>query len=71
MENINNANGNAKSAESHLNKGNALFDQGDYESAISEYDKAINLNPNSAFAYFKRGNAKNKIGPISRGYFRL
>ena len=62
MENINNTDSNAESAESHLDKGNTLYDQGDYESAISEYDKALNLNRNLADAYFKRGAAKDEIG---------
>ena len=62
MENTNNTNGNVESAESYLDKGNALSDQGDYESAISAYDKALDLNPNLAVAYFKRGFAKDEIG---------
>ena len=61
MENINNTNGNAESAEIHLDKGNALSDQGDHESAISAYDKALDLNPNLAVAYYNRGIAKGQI----------
>ena len=52
MENINNANSNVKSAQNYLDKGNALYNQGDYESAISVYDKTITLNPNLAACLF-------------------
>ena len=62
MENINSTNSNAETAENHLDKGDTFSDQGDYESAISAYDKALDLNPNLAVAYFKRGNAKEDIG---------
>ena len=64
MKNMNDLNSNAESAESHLDTGSALSDQGDYESAISEYNKALDLNPSltiAYFTYFKRGNAKDKI----------
>ena len=59
MENIKNANNITESAESHFDKGNALYNQGDYESAISAYDNALDLNPDLATAYFNRGNAKS------------
>ena len=39
-----------------------LYHQGDYEPAISAYDKALNLNPDLAAACVNRGNAKDKIG---------
>ena len=58
MGSINNANGTVESAENYLNKGNTLLDQEDYESAILAYDKALDLNPDLADAYFKRGFAK-------------
>ena len=40
----------AASAEAHLHKGDTLFNQGSYEAAIAEYNKALELNPNLAEA---------------------
>ena len=65
MENIKNTNGSAESAQSYLDKGNTLYDQGDYEAAILAYDKALDLNPNLPSAYFKRGYVKYEIGQYS------
>lgn len=33
----------------------------DFASVISDYDKAIKLNPNMYFAYFNRANIKNRM----------
>ena len=38
--------------------GNRSLESGDYESAIDEFDRAIELNPEHASAYFYRGRAK-------------
>jgi tetratricopeptide (TPR) repeat protein len=37
-------------------------DAEDYHSAIADYDRAIELNPNDAFTYYCRGQAKSKLG---------
>jgi Tol biopolymer transport system component/TolA-binding protein len=47
-----------KLAEKHLKKGNELFSRWEYESAIQEYRKAMELNPNSLLAL----NAQYCIG---------
>jgi len=38
-------------------RGNAYYDLEKYSNAISDYTKAININPNYAEAYNNRGNA--------------
>jgi len=42
--------------------GDARFDNGDYNGAISDYTKAIELNPKFANAFYNRGCVKRKIG---------
>ena len=49
------------SAETYFFRGNAKYELGLYHEAISDYDKAIRLNPDYAFAYNNRGNAKEKL----------
>ena len=45
MENTNNSNSNVESAEDHLSRGDALYEQGDYQDAIFHYDEVIRLDP--------------------------
>lgn len=40
----------------------AYYDNGDYESAIRECDRAIRLNPVLARAYFRKGMALERLG---------
>ena len=37
----------------------------DYNGAVSDYTKAIELNPNDAEAYSNRGEAKNLLGDLN------
>jgi tetratricopeptide (TPR) repeat protein len=46
----------------YYNRGNAKSDQGDKQGAISDYDKAIAINPQDAEAYNNRGNIKSNLG---------
>ena len=46
----------------HLCKGVAYGNRGDYEKAISHHTKAIELNPNFAAAYYNRGFSYNSKG---------
>ena len=46
-----------KDAEAYNNRGVAWQRKGDYDRAITDYTKAIELNPRFAEAYYNRGNA--------------
>lgn len=43
----------------HLNRGVEKFQNGDFDGAIADYSKAIELKPNDALGYYNRGIAKN------------
>ena len=45
----------ANKANAYYNRGNAYYLKGQYEWATSDYDQAIDLNPNHADAYNNRG----------------
>lgn len=42
-------------------RGSAKDDLKDYEGAIADYDKALELDPQDTGAYFARGNAKYNL----------
>ncbi|MDR1868607.1 MAG: tetratricopeptide repeat protein [Treponema sp.] len=47
----------ALTAEDYQARGFKYFDRNDYDSAIAEFTKAINLDPDFALAYIDRGHA--------------
>ncbi|MXV85373.1 tetratricopeptide repeat protein [Candidatus Poribacteria bacterium] len=49
------------SAQDCLNRGNTFYNQKDYQSAISEYNEAIRLNPDFSEPYNRRGIVKAEI----------
>ena len=49
-------------AYTYNNRGSVKSDLGQKQAAISDYDKAIAINPNFAEAYYNRGNAKSDLG---------
>lgn len=49
------------------NKGNVLFELGDYTSAIAAYGRAIELEPTMGQAYYNRGYVYLKLGNQSAG----
>jgi len=51
-------------AKALMTSGNMKTNKGDYDGAILDYTRAINLNPKYTTAYYLRGNAK-----LSREYF--
>ena len=58
----------AEDAETYFQRGNAYFNQKQYELAIQEYTKAIQLNPNSDGAYNNRGSVYEKLKQYERAF---
>lgn len=52
------------SAETYFQLGQKKSALGDYKGSIADYDAAINLKPDFAYAYYNRGCAKDKLGQI-------
>ena len=57
---------NPKDAAAYFSRGGAYGHKGDYDHAISDYDKAIELNPHYAQAYSSRGRAFASKGDYTR-----
>jgi len=51
-----------KTAEEHFYSGVEKANSGDYQGAIEDYNKAIEINPNKAEAYVNRAFAKGELG---------
>ena len=47
----------AETAEEDNSRGNTYYNQGNLPQAISDFNKAIEINPNYAEAYYNRGLA--------------
>jgi tetratricopeptide (TPR) repeat protein len=46
----------------YFNRGNAWFEEDDYDRAIEDFDEAIRLDPEHAASYFHRGRARQQKG---------
>jgi tetratricopeptide (TPR) repeat protein len=55
-------------AAKHCNRAIALWKKGEYDEAITEFDKAIELNPNYGKAYCYRANAYYDDGRYGRAW---
>ena len=53
-------------SETHHKNGLALIMDGEYEEAIVELNKAIELDPEYADAYYNRGIAYDKSGEVAK-----
>ena len=53
---------NAESADYYFDRALSKTDSGDLYGAISDYDKAIEINPYYAEAFYNRGNRKGDLG---------
>ena len=51
-----------------FNKGGTLVDLGRYEEALKSYDKAIELNPDDANAWYGKGIALVNLGRHEKSY---
>ena len=56
----------AETAEEWNNKGIGFAMSGEYEKAIGCFDKVIELDPNSTYAYNNRGNAYENLKQYKR-----
>ncbi len=52
------------SAEEYFNRAFEKYEAKDYSGAIADYDKAIELDPQNAFAYYNRGTARKDKGDM-------
>ncbi len=57
---------NMNEAMRHLSKSLRYFYAGDYRAALQEVESALDLNPNMALAYARRGSVYYKLGDIQR-----
>ena len=60
------SNSNAESAEEYFNRGLAVSKQGNLPQAISDFTKAIEINPNLADAYYGRGIVYGEQGNFTQ-----
>ena len=50
----------SKEDKNFYKSGNKKFDEGDYQGAIDDYSKAIELDPENPEIYIKRGDIKEE-----------
>ena len=60
---------NAESAVFYYNRGHDKAEKGDHYGAISDYTKAIEINPNDGYAFYNRGWSKDEIGDFYGAIF--
>ncbi len=61
----------AQTAEEYFDKGLAKYNLGDYRGALQDFNKAIELDPNDANAYYNRSSAKIRLGQKDSGCLDL
>lgn len=52
----------------YLNYGIELTNNGKFEEAVAEFDKSLELNPNSALTYFSKGIAYHNLNKLEDAY---
>ncbi len=55
-------------AWAYYNRGLAYFEKGQYDQAISDYTKALEINPRYARAYYDRGSAYARKGQYDKAW---
>jgi tetratricopeptide (TPR) repeat protein len=58
-------------SQEYINIGNTKFSFLDYEGALSDYTRAINIDPYNTMAYYSRGSAKAVLEDYLGGNTRL
>jgi tetratricopeptide (TPR) repeat protein len=53
-----------KDAAFYVSRANDYGKKGQYDEAISDYTKALEIDPKDAWAYYNRGNVYQKKRPI-------
>jgi len=53
-------------AFAYNNRGNAYYRKGDFDTALADYNAAIQLDPKYTFAYYNRGGAWRNKGDLDR-----
>ena len=61
----------AQTAEEYNDMGTSKGEKGDYKGALIDYNKAIQLDPKNALAYYNRGLAKLLLGQKDSGCLDL
>ncbi len=51
----------------YSNRGFQYYNAGQYNLAIQDFDQAIRLNPEDAWSFYNRGQAKQKMGDAAGG----
>ena len=52
----------SRDADFYIKRGNAYHEKGQYDQAILDYNKALEINPKDALAYYHRGISYEKKG---------
>jgi tetratricopeptide (TPR) repeat protein len=55
-----------ESAETYFNRGVDASQKGEYKRAISDYNKAIEINPDFVVAYLNRGYSQSRMGEYEK-----
>ncbi len=55
-------------AEAYNNRGNAYFEKGQHDKAISDHNKALEINPRDAEVYYNRGIAYTLKGKYDKAW---
>ena len=53
-----------RTLEQWLDMGQIYFDQGDFERALAAYEQAIRLDPNNAFANYRKGHSLRRLNRL-------
>ena len=55
-----------ETAETYFNRGVDSSQKGDFKKAVSDYNKAIDVNPDFVVAYLNRGHSHSRMGEFDK-----